>query len=280
MAKNKISKDELKSPDAFMSFADKVGQKLSENWKLIAGALGVVVIAAVGYAASTAIHRAQEETASESLFQIEKKINQVRESHAEKQRASVEDLLDNQEKNQKKIEARLKEVPELNFEKDFSDLASQLENVIQQHKGTQSAQMSTLRLASLYMQYEKWEKAQNILQPLTQNAKKGTAIYGLSRTQLAAVYSRQGEHQKSIQLLNDILIDKELSYLHSEALLKLGVLSQNQGENSRAEEMFRRLTTEFAETEAGKIAKNLLKLLRLTNPKTETNPTKASSVDL
>ncbi len=281
MAKNKISKEELKSPDAFLSFADKVGQGLSEYWKPIAGGIGILLLGGIGYTAFTAMNRAQEQTASEALFKVEQKISNIKTEHAKKQQESVKDLIDNSKGTQKKTDARLKEVPELSFDKDFASLAKEVEQVITEHKSTQSAQRARIRLARLYIDYEKLDMAEAILKPAIAQSKKGTSLYGLSRTLLASVLSYKGQTGEAIEALSQILDDQSLSYLHSEVLLKLGILNKETGNTPRAEELFRRVTMEFGETEAGKTAKNFLKMIRFIAPKSKTTEgSNASAIDL
>lgn len=280
MAKNKISKEDLKSPDAFLSFADKVGQVLSDNWKPIAGALGILFLAGVGYTTSTAINKANELAAGEALFEVEQKIATIKTEHSKKQQDSIKDLLDKEDQDQEKIEARLKDVPELEFDRDFASLAQDVEQVIAQHESTQSAQMARIRLARLYIDYEKLDMAEAVLRQAATQAGKGTSVYGLSRTLLASVLSHKDQMDEAIGTLSEVLDDQSLSYLHSEVLLKLGVLNKEAGNTARAEEMFRRVTTEFGNTEAGKTAKNFLKMIRFLSPKTESESSNASAIDL
>lgn len=280
MAKNKITKEDLKSPDAFLSFADKTGQALSENWKPIAGVLAVFLLGGIGYTTMTAMNRAQEQAAGEALFEVEQKISDVKTEYSKKQQESVKDLLDKAEENEKEIEARLKELPELDFDKDFASLTQQVEQVISQHESTQSAQMARIRLARLYIDYEKLDMAEAVLRPAAAQSEKGSSVYGLSRTLLASVLSHKGQMDEAIATLSQILDDQSLSYLHSEVLLKLGVLNKEAGNPDRAEEMFRRVTTEYGNTEAGKTAKNFLKMIRFLSPKAEAESNNASAIDL
>lgn len=283
MAKNKISKEDLKSPDAFISFADKVGQALSDNWKPIAGLVGIVLVGLVGYAVSTAMNRSKEAAASEAIFEVEQKITEVRTEHAKKQQDSVKDLLEKEDKdgkNEEEITKRLEDFPDLNFEKDFAPIVGAVEQAITEHESTQTAQMARIRLARLYIDYEQLDRAEQVLRPALKNTDKDSSLYGLTRTLLASVLSHKGQIDESIQLLTQVLDDPSLSYMHSEVLLKLGVLNKEAGNTSGAEEMFRRVTTEFAETEAGKMAKNYLKMIRFITPKAKEESNEASAIDL
>lgn len=277
--KPKITKEDLKTPDAFLTLADRVGQWVAERAKPIAVTLGLVIVLGVGYTAFNMIQRSQEQAASQALFQFEKKIEDVKLAQAKKQRDLIEKLSEGDQKDEEKLKKAMDSVAPLDFEKDFAANAQNWAQAIEQYKNTQSAQLARLRLAKLYLDYEKRDLAEPVLRAAIAEATKGSSTYGLSRTMLASVLSHQGKIDEAKNILQEVIDEPTLNYLHSEALLKLGILNQESGDVKMAEESFRRVTTEFADSEAGAAAKLYLRMIQFIKPKVETENKATTSVD-
>ncbi len=278
MSKNKISKEDLKSPDAFMSFADRVASWIAERAKPLGVIVGLIIVLAIGYTTLSMIQSSQEKTASAALFQFEKKIDEVKLAQAKRQRELIEKLSAPEKESEEKINETIQSVPELDFERDFAVNAAAWGTTIKEYSNTQSAQLARIRLARLYLDYDKADLAEPVLRAAIDDSKKGTSTYGLARTMLASVLSYQDKIPEARELLQQVVDEPSLSYLHSEALLKLGVLNQEAGDSKLAEEMFRRVTTEFADTEAGETAKLYLRLIQFVKPQVEVD-NKATSVE-
>lgn len=272
MAKKKITKEELKSPDAFLSFADEVGKFLQDNWKAFAAGFSVLILGGIGMTTMNAVNSAKEEAASESIFQSEKKIYDIQSEHAKK-------IANTEKEKAEGLKEKANNVDKLNYDEDLKASINEAMAVINDHSGTQTAQMARIRIAGLMLEYKKHQEAVEALKPLLSQASKGSTTYGLARTQLAAAYSHMGEIDQSIQLLQEVVSEKSLGFMHSEVLLKLGVLNREKGDTNTAEEMFRRVATEFGKTAAGQTAKNYLKLIQVLSP-SPSPETKASTTEV
>lgn len=277
--KPKITKEDLKTPDAFLTLADRVGHWLTDRAKPIAVFVALLVVLGIGYSAFNMIQRSQEESASQALFQFEQKIEDVKLAQAKKQRELIEKLSKDYQGDEKKLKEAMDTVTPLDFDKDFAANAQIWGQAIEQYKNTQSAQLARLRLAKLYLDYDKRDLAEPVLRSAIAEAAKGSSTYGLARTMLASVLSHHGKIDEAKSILQEVIEDSSLTYLHSEALLKLGVLNQESGDLKLAEESFRRVTTEFADSEAGAAAKLYLRMIQFVKPKVETENKATTSVD-
>lgn len=278
--KKKISKQDIKSPDAFISFADRVGKALAENIKPILIVVGLALVIGVGLVVKRQLDLAAERAAQADIYQIEREIEEIQRQVEEKRAAEEAERLEKiteKASNEKPKPSEIK----VDYEKDIAPLATQLEGVIRQYEGTRSAAVAKVNLAAIYLQHERYELAKNLLDPLIGVLDADSSLYGLARMQLASALSYLDQVDKSVTLLKEVLGRMELDYLHAEALLKMGILYQQMGDYDQARDMYRRAETEFGNTESGKSAKNYLRLLNLKFPKAQQeNPKEVSELNV
>jgi predicted negative regulator of RcsB-dependent stress response len=262
--KKKLTKEEIKGPDAFQSAADVVSKFLSENWKPIAAVVAVLVIGSLGFVAKQAMDRAAEEAAQAQLYPAIKEIGDIQQKISELENPLPEIDEDGNPIKDEEPKVDTAKVDELNNELDSK--AGKLKSLIEQNSGTTSADIATLNLTGFYIAKEQYDKAKPILQSLLPTTKKGTTNYGIVRSQLASVLSYTGEAGKAMGLLQEILADTSLVYFHGDALVKLGVLQYEKQDFEKAKTTLLRAKTEFSNFTSGKIATQYLRWLEYKQP--------------
>lgn len=250
--KKKLTKEEISGPDAFQSAAETVSKFLHDNWKIFAVGLGALAIVGVGLVGYQGVQQAGEEAAQAELYPALKSLADIeRELLQLEQKPAKEDKKDSAETKPKKSKDEL--------DSELDSKAKALTALIQQHKGTKSAEIASLNLTGFLIDKEKYESAASILTELIPQTKKGSASFGIARSQLASALSHLGQTEKAIGMLQEIIADPKLSYFHGDSLVKLGVLQMEAGDADGARSSLLRAKTEFSNVTSGKVAGKYLR---------------------
>ncbi|NQZ00709.1 MAG: tetratricopeptide repeat protein [Bdellovibrionales bacterium] len=262
--KKKLTKEEVKGPDAFQSAADQVSKFLSENWKPMAAVISVVVAGSLGMVVKQSLDKAAEESAQVQIYPAIKQLGEVQQKISELENPLPEFGEDGKPVSKKTPEVDKAKVAEL--EKELGEKANQLEKLISENSGTTSAEIATLNLTGFYIAKEQYDKAKPILERILPETQKGTTNYGIVRSQLASVLSYTGDSKQASMLLQEIVDDTSLVYFHGDALVKLGVLHYENKDFEKAKVSLLRAKTEFASFTSGKIAAQYLRWLDYVQP--------------
>lgn len=263
MSKSKIE-IEARTPDAFLSFSDKAVKWVEDNRGLVGGALGVFLVAGLGWVGVDQWGKMTERRAAASIYKVEAKIREKREAFAREEDQRLQELskaLDSKDKN--------KALPDLtprkmDFDSSFADLARDLEKEIMDHANTNAAAVATLNLVALYLTNKKAELADAFLAKVERA--KDESLTSLLKMQKATVALEMGDYPRAAAAFETLASDRKAEFLHPDALLKLGVSQEKMGQIEEAKGTFERVSTEYGDSEAGRSAKAYLRLLQIEAP--------------
>ena len=152
----------------------------------------------------------------------------------------------------------------LDFEKTYGDLPERLEKRIAIYRDTRAAMISAVDLAGLYSLHKKYDKALAVLKEISPH--KDNPLYALVQVRAASLEMELKKFSDAAADLQSVINNSSDEFLHPSALLKLGICYEQMGNWDQARETYSRVTTEYADTQAGHDARDYLRLLEL-NPK-------------
>lgn len=273
---SKEMEKEAKAPDAFMVTVDKFGRVVLQYQKPIFAVALIAILGGVGFVGWKFYNKSLESKAATAIFEVEQKMRAKEEEISKaKQKEEEEKDKANKDKKANKEEAAKEQKDPLagvDFEKEFGSLADEYYQVMKAHGGTKAALVAGSDLAGLYSQFKKHEKAAEILEDVLHKASEKTLLFGILKAQLATEMTYLGKWNESVELFQEVLDNKASEYMYATILLKLGVVFEQLGQLDRAKDSYLRASTEFADSDAGKTAKNYLRLLEF---KAAKNPPKA-----
>ncbi len=257
----KISKEELKSKDAFLSFSERASAYLADWIKPILMVVGSLLVASLAYIGYGHFQTQAEVRAADEIYTLQQPINE--------KRRQLEEAASAQESE---------EIPDwkslTDFSEDFSPLTSALKEALRRHSDRQAAIMASMSLASLFAEFELWAEAKEVLSLHDKTLTRPRSLLSpLLTSQLAAVQAHLQESQEALNLYQQVLDNRAAQFLHPEVMLKIGFLHEQAGQPEAAQNMLRRLAAEYGDTEAGRSARGYLRLMQLESPP---NPSQGS----
>lgn len=254
MAKRKLTKEEVKAPDAFVTFSDQVAKVLNDNFQWVAGLVGTVLIVTLGWLGYSSYTDYVEGHAQEALFEIDKKVAKIN--------IDLNDLQKDLEKKDQKKSTRPEKSPET-LAKNYGAVLSEYEAFIKQNSGTKAAMIAAIQAADLYSTHKVFDKAAQTLGAVEGTAKSSDFFFGLVLYKLAGALTTLGKYDEAVVKLERIVESKQQEHLHSAALLKIGLNYEGLKDYKQAESYYQRVKDEFSSNSAGSMAASYLRLMKL-----------------
>lgn len=219
MAK-KLSKDELKTPDAFLTIGQRALDLIEQNLAVIISVLVVLILiggAVIGY---NSYQKHVEMQAAQMLYPSQKKIS--------------EELA----KDHKVSESTLKTY----------------ETQLKANGGTAVGLASALETASELLKSSQAEQALDVLNLVKYQPKKTDFYFGLLKMTTGLAYLDAGQPDKALTEYTAVIREDAQKAFHPEALLKSGLASEKKNDFDKAKEFYERVSQEFSNTEQGHLA--------------------------
>ena len=261
----KISKQEAKQPDTFISFADKVGQAVANHFKMIVTVAGVALILGGGYVLTEYITRQKELSAQEAIFKVENQYRKLVEDKLEAQMQSLED-------KDEKTDSAKKELPDKpiipektpdSLKADYGEVLGNYKTVISSHKGRTAALLGAIDLAFIHSEYKDYDGAKSVLELVIDDAKVGGLFFGMVHNQMGTIYSNLNQYDEAVKHYSLIVEDPKQEHMHPDVLLKMGLAYEKLNQTDQARKMYERVSEEYATSSAGKTAKSYLRIMQL-----------------
>lgn len=239
-----------KEPDIFISTSENLLKKIEEQKALLGVILLIVVVAGGGWLGYHYLQTRGEAKASAEIYQYEAPIEQKKEELAK---------ADDKEADK----AKSKDKAPIDFDSQYAPLTQKLEESILKHQKTAAAKMSAVQLIGFYLEHQKFELAQSLLNKM--QLSDGSLMTGLLLVQKATLLLNKQEFDTSAELFQEIVNNKNLEFLHPQALLRMGICFEKLQNIERARELYTRVSTDYPDSEASRAAKFYLRLLTLNN---------------
>jgi len=252
-----------------------VARWISQHGQNVLYGIGALIVAGGAYLAYAQYESAQEKNAQEEFFTIQKRIETITEANAK----AEEELLaqDNDKKADKKsmkpsaaaAKTTVVKSPE-ELKKQYGEVLTTAESFIQNNTQRTASVMAALQVAGLAATYNDLELAQKTLAAVVSWPGKKELFYGLVRSQLGSVLLDLKQTAEAARYFQEIVDNKEQTYFHPHALLRLGVAQMELGDLEKADATFTRVETDHPTTQAANQAKNFKRLLAMKKSQQDT----------
>lgn len=248
----KISKEELKSPDAVLGILNPLVLWAEENISLIFKAIGVLIFGALSWNGYVYMQNRSEKAAQEKYFLLEKSYVDQKEkydeaAHPKKPKDLPKDLKNTKDSkdvkgaknNETKIEDEKEKSENLrqatgNLIQDYGKLPEDLKAFILENPKSLAAKMAALNLVELLNKYNKSDEALVFLNQIEKNLNPNELLSALVLNQMATLLANKKECQQAIDRWSLILKNQKISYLYNEVKLRMGLCYEALGEQQKA----------------------------------------------
>lgn len=249
---------DLKDADVVQQGIGGVWNWIEENSKVVVAVFIVGALGALGYLVMHYLGRHQEKTAQAAYYGVQAQFEKKRESF---ERAKMKALMP---QFAPKDEAGKETTPASgDLQKDYGTLVTDLEKIANDHRGTAGGSQAAILAAETYLDYKQPEKAVELAQIPAKQLSSDHLLNQLAKMLWGNALAAKGDCQAAVGVWQQVLDTSSAKYLHGDASLRSGLCFEQLGQNERAIEMYRKVTTDHADSAAGGTAKGLLRALEL-----------------
>jgi len=250
----KMDKNDLKTPDMFLSTSDRFFHWMEQNARAIVAAVLVVLVGAIGFVGYGYWSEARELKAAEALFKPESELKEIETKLRESRAAKMQELAG--------LKKEAKAEP-ADYARDLAPIVEKMREQIKAHSNTKVALVSALNLSNFLMQQKQFSAALEVLDTPEYRPATNDLLSGFWHMHRGVAYLENQKPDEALKEYKSVLEAKALKYFHPEALLKTGVAHEMKGDTNKAREIYERLGREHQDTEAGSTAQQYLRLLEL-----------------
>ncbi len=244
----KISKEELRSPDAFVKTMEQGYSFATRYGKPIAALAVLGVIVAIGFVATNFLKERKEDSAAQALYVPQSEYKKLQDQF-EKAKSPIEP-------GAKADASAVKPAPATgDLQKDYGTVIPGFESVIKEFSGTVAAGQAAVYLASIYQDHGKLEEAKAALEQPLKDLDSDTLIYSVANMVYGNILASQDNCKDAVATF-----ERVKNFLSVDASVKAGVCYEKLGQLDQAAEMYRKASTQ-SESSSSLAAKGYLRAL-------------------
>lgn len=236
-----MSKEELRTPDVFISYAEKILRWIYERRQIVFSVVVIVLIGSAAYLGWQQFATYQNKKAAEAIYKEEKPL-----------RSYLIALIGTPGK------------PATVNETDLKPLVEKWQKVLGENKSKRASIISFMNMTQLLREKGQLETVKSMTESLNPSLSKSDFLWGLWRFQKAGLFTEVGDNDKAISALQEIAKEKEAGWLHGEALLRLGMIYEKTDKN-QAIVTYEKILSEHGQTAAAAQARRLLDQIKQKN---------------
>lgn len=246
---DRISKEALKQPDAFVSTSERVFQWLQKHGQLLGLAVGAAAVLAVGWTVYGYWQASAEAKAAEALYAPEADLKKAETKVRDERAKAMQDK-------------KGKERP-VDFAADYAPAVEKVKAAIKANGGTKAALVSAMNLSYFLLQQKQYPQALEVLSLTTYTPGSGDIIGGFWLMHQGLVNMENQKYDEAAKAYQSVLDSKALAAFHPEAMLKLGVAYELKGDAAKAKQTYEKIGRDFPNSEASGSAQQYMRLLEL-----------------
>lgn len=236
-----MTKEELRAPDAFISYSDKILKFILDYKHIVISVVLVIFTGSLGYLGWQQYESYQNRKATEAIYKDEKPL-----------RSYLTGLIDSAGKAKTIDEAELK------------PLVEKWQAALNANKQRRAAVISFMNMTQLLREKGQLEIVKSMTENMNPPLSKKDFLWALWRFQKAGIFVEAGENDKAVASLQEITKEKQADWLHGEALLRLGMIYEKTDKN-QAIQTYEKILAEHGQTSAAATAKRLLDQIKQKN---------------
>ena len=225
---SRLSKQQVRGPDAFVSWADRVAAFIEKNRRslfvALAGTLGFSLL----WIGKQYYDQHQEQLAHIDLYQAQKQYTQL-----------LEVAKNKQSEEQKKMASLLGDtqlVVPLN-----TKLVQAWQLVLNKWPRSQAANQAAIDLADHYAQNKKYTEALNVLQARAGALRSSHFFYGLLHLHTGSVLMELEKYAEAVESFKKIIDSNSHAYLQPTAKYRMAMCYEKQNNPQQATEIYKAL---------------------------------------
>ncbi|MCC6276338.1 MAG: hypothetical protein IT289_00330 [Oligoflexia bacterium] len=244
----KITKEQLKSPDAFVSTMTRLSEALFRQKKALTAGFVILIVGGLGWTGYSIYRTQKEEQGQAALYKAQKAL------------LDAESAFQPQAPRDPKAIANIR-TRSGDLDKDFGSAISELIKVIDQFPRTQASVFASLEVGRLYAQYQKYDLLVDLMKK-TSSWAGHPLTKALSSDLLAIGFEGKGDCRQAIGEWHKIENLKGASALAGQAMIKQALCYEKLNQISTAEAIYKRAEdAKNSDPVTARIAKRYLRLL-------------------
>lgn len=254
----KITKADLKQPDMFVESASTFWVFVEEHFKVIMTVFCVIVLASLVYIGKNFFSDKTERRAINELYPIESEVLKIKDGFDKAKHGANPDPNAEAKASKDKKMADVKKATG-DLQSDYGASLSKLESFASSHQDNVAGAEAGLIAAGIYSDYQKSDKAVEILTPLAQKfqSQGSVLVSALLQMALGTAQATKGDCKSAVSSWQKVIDNDKLKFLAGDAHLKAGVCFETLGDVNQAREHY-----EKASSTEGNVSKNAKTLLR------------------
>lgn len=251
----KITKADLRQPDLFVESASNSWVFVEKHFKVIITIFLLAVLTSAIYIAKNFLNERSERHATNELYPIETEVLKIKDGFEKSKRGAV----DTPEDEATKVTKTEMKKPTGDLVVDYGSSLAALENFASSHQSNVAGAEAALIAAGVYSDYNKPDKAIEILTPITQkfSSHGSVLVSGLLQMALGTAQATKGDCKSAISSWQKVIDNDKLKFLAGDAHIKAGVCDESLGDLTAAKDHY-----EKASAGEGNVSKNAKTLLR------------------
>jgi TolA-binding protein len=274
---SKIDKETLKGPDVFLSTSEKVFQWVEHNLVVIGSIVGVGLAVACGIVGYNYFVGVREQKAAEALYVPEAEFKKAQSEMAEakqkdklaQQNSAASKTTKGKNKDKNKDRDKDKDKPSdgdtsaTDKKIDLEPMIAKIKTQIDLHSQTRAAMVSAMNLSNFLLTEKRYADALAVLDLIKYDPGSADLLAGFWLMHRGLIYLENTKSSQARECYQRVLESPQLNAFHPEALLKLGVAFETEGDLTKARDYYERVGREFPNTEDSTTAQQYIRLLEL-----------------
>lgn len=264
-----LSKEEVRGPDTFISTADRFGRWIMKHQKSFLSFLVIIGLGGLGYLAVDGYINYSEKKSAQRLFEYQQRLLAKQEEWSLQVRNKMENLnKDTKAAGSKGWEEVAATVPKPDYNVAYAPLVAEYEKGIEKERGSKASLVHTSELAGFLSEEKRSGEAVTLLKKMLSGIEPRSLLETLLFTQLGTALASQNQWEEASQIFEKTLKSPSVSTVKPELLLKLGLCYEGLQNLGKAKEYLTLARDQFGSTQAGRAAKNYLRMMMLKESQT------------
>lgn len=224
----KITKEELRRPDIFLYWGQKIVDKMLRFQMVIIALFSVILLVSLGWIGMNYMQTRRDVSATAAFYPVEKQLE-----------------------------------TEMEKDKKVSDKAiAEYEKIFNENLSSRAAMVSLVSVTPVMIRSGRAEQALGWFKSLRYEAPAKEIGFGLAQMTLGVVALEANQLDVALAAYQTVIANSHQKTFHAEAILKSGIAYQMKNESDKAREAYERVRREFPKSSAGELALSYLLALQ------------------